>query len=232
MAPIAIDVGIGDTLQAINGILARRENERTTSWNPLGCELEAVSLTIADLDHMYFALLAEIEEILGQDQVSHERLNIAIEQATIYCADGRLLQRLSEWRGAIQSAAFSHTLKHRRYRALASTLRSIDEPLKRYIEHLYTLQNRYRDNDDDFTHLTPIADTLELPTDQRWNLATVLDLLRPAMQAHARIDDSGNDLSRGREACEEAIRNYDRALSLTLAHLVGHARQDLAMEGL
>jgi len=35
-----------------------------------------------------------------------------------------------------------------------------------------------------------------------------------------------------RKACEEAIRNYNRALSLALAQLIGHARQDPAMDRL
>jgi hypothetical protein len=142
MAPIAIDVGIGDTLPAIDGIFERRESERGTVWDSLAHQLEAESLTVGDLDRMYFSLLAEIEDVFAQSEPSRKRLDAVIDQASIYCTDGRLILRLAEWRGIIQSTAFNRALKHRRYRVLASTLRSIDDPLRRYIERLYRLQDR------------------------------------------------------------------------------------------
>jgi hypothetical protein len=141
MVPIAIDVGIGDTLDAIDAILARREHERDTVWDELACQLEAVSLTVADLDRMYFALLAEIERLIAKALPSTQQLAWVIRQGRTYCTDGRLTQRLAGWRGTIQSAAYNHHLKQRRYRTLSSTLRSIDDPLKRYIERLYLLQS-------------------------------------------------------------------------------------------
>ena len=70
MGLFAIDVGIGDTLQAINGILARRESERATVWDSLEHQLQAVSLTVGELDRMYFALLAEIEAVFTQPEIS------------------------------------------------------------------------------------------------------------------------------------------------------------------
>jgi hypothetical protein len=60
----------------------------------------------------------------------------------------------------------------------------------------------------------------------------VLELLKSMAAQLVEDDKSGEGLADPKEACEEAFRNYDRALSLTLGHLIGHARQDLAMEGL
>jgi hypothetical protein len=233
MAPIAIDVGIGDTLQAIDGILARREYERATVWDSLARQLEAVSLTVGDLDRMYFTLLAEIEDVFAQTHPSRERLDAVIDQASIYCTDGRLTLRLAEWRGVIQSAAFNRALKHRRYRVLASTLRSIDDPLRRYIERLYRLQDRDAGSVPEFAQPMQTEEVTEIPAyDQQWDLRTVLDLLKSVAVRLAEEEKLGEGLADPREACEEAIRNYDRALSLALAHLIGHARQDLAMERL
>jgi hypothetical protein len=233
MAPIAIDIGIGDTLQAINTILARRENERATVWDSLACQLEAVSLTVGELDRMYFVLLAEIEDVLAQAQPSRERLDAVIDQASTYCTDGRLTLRLVEWRGIIQSAAFNRALKHRRYRVLASTLRSIDDPLGRYIERLYRLQHEYASGVSEFARPIQTGDTPEsCAHDQQWDLVSVLDLLRSVAVQLVEADKLGQDLADPKEACEEAIRNYDRAVSLALVHLIGFARQDLAMERL
>jgi hypothetical protein len=81
MVPIAIDVGIGDTLQAINAILVRRESERGTVWDSLAHRLEAVSLTVGELDRMYFALLAEMEDIFTESKPSRERIDAVIRQA-------------------------------------------------------------------------------------------------------------------------------------------------------
>jgi len=67
MAPIAIDISISDSLQAIEGILERREHDRDTVWDSLASQLKAVSLTVSDLDRMYFVLLAEVEDILHRN---------------------------------------------------------------------------------------------------------------------------------------------------------------------
>jgi hypothetical protein len=139
--PIAIDLDIGNTLQAISGILARRDSERATVWDSLAYHLEAVSFAVGDLDRMYFSILAEIQNIFAEPKPSPERIETAIAQATIYCTDGRLALRLDEWRGVIEGAAFNRALKHRKFRTLVSTLRSIDDPLKRYIQRLYHLQD-------------------------------------------------------------------------------------------
>ena len=233
MDPIAIDVGIGETLQAINSIMARRENERATVWDSLACQLEGVSLTVGELDSMYFRLLAEIEDVLAQAQPSRERLDAVIDQAGTYCTDGRLTLRLTEWQGMIQGAAFNRALKDRRYRALASTLRNIDDPLGRYVQRLYHLQQEYTGGISEFARPTQAAVTTESSArDQQWDLAAVVVLLKSAMTQLPEGDKLGDGLADPKEACEDAIRNYDRALSLTLGHLIGHARQDLAMEGL
>ncbi len=232
MAPIAIDVGIGDTLQAINGILARRDSERATEWDSLAYQLEAVSFAVGDLDRMYFAVLAEIENIFAEPKPLNGSIEAVITQATIYCTDGRLALRLDEWRGAIESAAFSRAFNHRRYRTLTSTLRSINDPLTRYIQRLYHLQDGSSSSVGDLVHPAQFSDAPEsLPHDRKWDLRTVLKLLKLiAFQlAEDEFSDGVPDL---REACEQAIRNYDRALSLALVHLIGHARQDLAMERL
>ncbi len=232
MVPIAIDVGIGETLEAINGILTRHEHERDTVWDSLACQLEAVSLTVGDLDHMYFALLAEIEDVIAQGNLSGEQLASVISQGKIYCMDGRLTLRLAEWRGVIQSAAYNPYLKQRRYRSLASTLRSIDDPLKRYIERLYLLQG----NANEVPEYTQALETGQVPgsaiDDQRWDLRAVLELLDFVSAKVAKHEQHCLTRADPMDACEEAIRNYNRALSLTLAQLIGHARQDLAMEHL
>jgi len=120
--------------------MMRRDCEKVTVWDSLGDQLQAVLLTVGDLDRMHFVLLAEIEDIFEQPELSPERINEVIGQARRYCADEKLTLRLVEWRGAIQATAFNEALKHRRYRDLASTLRSIDDPLVRYIARLWRLQ--------------------------------------------------------------------------------------------
>jgi hypothetical protein len=229
MAPIAIDVG--DTLQTISAILARRESERGTVWDSLAHQLEAVSLTVGDLDRMYFALLAEVEDIFTEPKPSRERIDAVIKQASTYCTDGRLTLRLAEWRGVVQGAAFNPALKHRRYRVLASTLRSIDDPLRRYIDRLRHLQ------EGDFSGVRELARPMQPgktsevgARDQQWDLRTVLELLKLMAVQLGEVGTFGEGLADPGEACEEAIRNYDRALSLALVHLIGLARQDLAME--
>jgi hypothetical protein len=233
MAPIAIDVGIGDTLQAINTILARRGHDRSAVFDSLACDLEAVSLAVGELDRMYFALLAEVEDIFAKPEPSRGRLDAVINQASIYCTDGRLTLRLVEWQGKIQGAAFNGALKHRRYRVLASTLRSIDDPLSRYIERLYRLQDGYDNDVSRFVRPVQTEGNPEIPTpDRKWDLTTVLGLLKSVAARLGEENSLGEGLADPREACEEAIRNYDRALSLALVHLIGFARQDLAMERL
>jgi hypothetical protein len=167
---------------------------------------------------MYLRLLAEAEDIFAQSRPSPEHIEGVIGQMHTYCTDDRLTVRLVEWRGAIQAAAFDHTLKHRRYRDLASSLRSIDDPLRRYIERLQALQ----------AEGNPKAPT----HDQQWDLRTVLGLLERVAAQLAQTGQVGEVLLDVREACEETIRNYNKALSLVLAQLIGHARQDLAIDRL
>ena len=52
----------------------------------------------------------------------------AITQATINCSDGRFALRLDEWRGAIESAAFSRALLAARIRScrMSTTTRKLD----------------------------------------------------------------------------------------------------------
>jgi hypothetical protein len=178
VAPIAIDLDIGSTLQAIDGILARRESERATVWDSLAYQLEAVSFAVGNLDRMYFAVLAEIENVFADPKPVPERIDVIIAQATLYCTDGRLALRLDDWRGAIESAAFNRALKHRQYRTLASALRSINDPLTRYIQRLYHLQYG-SDSVRDLMHTVLAGDAPEsvLP-DRHWDLRTVLDLVK------------------------------------------------------
>lgn len=233
MAPIAIDIGIGDTLQAVDGILARRGSERAAVWQSLGNQLQAALETVGELDGMYYALLAEIEDIFEDSPLSPERITNVIDQTDIYCTDERLIGRLVEWRGAIQAAAFNHALKQRRYRDIAATLRSIDDPLGRYIERLWHLQDEDISSVRERLQQIGTGKVSEVPApDQRWDLRTVLELLK-LVAAHLADDGQyGEGLPNPAEACEEAVRNYDRALYLALAALIGHARQDLAMDRL
>jgi hypothetical protein len=71
-----------------------------------------------------------------------------------------------------------------------------------------------------------------VPHDRKWDLRTVLDLLKSAAAQLSQEEQPTDGVADLSEACEEAIRNYDRALSLALVQLIGHARQDLAMERL
>jgi len=233
VVPIAVDVGIGDTLRAINEILARRESERATVWESLEHQLQAVSLTVGDVDRMYLTLLAEIEDIFMQPPPSGERITAVIGQATTYCIDGRLTLHLAEWRAAIQGAAFNRALKHRRYRPLASALRSIDDPLGRYIERLYRLQDENASNVRELLQSMQAKNITEnAVADQQWDLRTVLELLKLVAVRLVQKGKISEGLPDPAEACEEAMRNYNRALSLVLAQLIGHARQELAMESL
>jgi hypothetical protein len=65
---------------------------------------------------------------------------MVIREARTYIRDDVLLMRLRQWRGVIRSAAYSRELHHRRYRDLASALRSIDEQLGRYIQRMEDLK--------------------------------------------------------------------------------------------
>ena len=232
MTPITIDAGIGDILQAISSIIARGKSERERVWDSLAHQLEAVSLTVGELDRTYFVLLAEIEDVFAQPQLSLERVNTVIEQASTYCTDERPVLQLAEWRGAIQEAAFNYALKHRRYRILASTLRSIDDPLERYIERLNRLQEGSIGGVPELVHSMPTNDSPETRAkDQQWDLRTVLELLKLIAIQLGKDGKFGDGLEDPSEVCEEAIRNYNRALSLALVQLIGHARQDLARGG-
>jgi hypothetical protein len=218
MAAISIDLGISDTLRAINEILARRESGRATAWEPLDAQLQVVLRTVEELDTMYLKLLAEIGDIFAQPQPSIERITGAIQQATTYCTNETLALSLMEARGQIKAAAFNDVLKPRRYRDLAQTLRSVDEPLARYIDRLSQLQD---------------ADDPEIPThDQHWDLRTVLQLLKLVAAHLSEHGGVGQEIPDASDACEEAVRNYNRSLSLAIATLIGHARQDLAMDRL
>jgi hypothetical protein len=233
VALIAIDVDIANTIRAIDEILTRRESEQATGWDSLGDQLQALSLTVEDLDRMYYALLAEVENIFEQSPASSQRITNVIGQASTYCTDPTLLERLAQWRGAIQAAAFDSALKNRRFRDLASTLRSIDDPLRRYIDRLSQLQTENVSGARKRLQQIQAGNTLEGPThDQWWDLRTVLELLKLIAEHLAEYSQIDKSLPNPREACEEAIRNFDRALSLALGQLIGHARQDLALDRL
>ena len=210
---IAINVDIADTLQAIDEILGRRRSGRAAVWQSLGSQLQAALETAGELDRMYFALLAEIEDIFEQHPPSSERITDVIHQADIYCTDERLIGCLVEWRGEIQAAAFDHTLKRRRFRDIAATLRSIDDPLGRYIERLWRLQTEDVSSVRERVQQIRAGNTAVVPTsDQQWDLRTVLELLK---MVAARLPDNGQDgegLLNPADACEEAVRNYNRAL--------------------
>jgi hypothetical protein len=71
-----------------------------------------------------------------------------------------------------------------------------------------------------------------LPHDRKYDLRTVLELLKSAASQLSQDDQLSDGVADLSEACEEDTRNYDRALSLVLVQLLSHARQDLAMERL
>jgi hypothetical protein len=211
MTAIGIDLDIGDTVRAVDEILARHTSAEATIWDSLCDELEAIARIAMALDDMYLSLIVEIENIAGQPGPSPERIAIAIQQGRIYCSDRHLLGRLVELRAAIKVAAFHHDLHRRRYREIASTLRSIYERLGTYIVRL----RRFQDGDDQ-----------ESPGDRpRWDLKRLLDLLGRGNSAATGADD-GVQID---DACEEAIRNFDSALSEHLLSLIGRARQQLMM---
>ena len=230
---IAINVDIADTLRAIDEILGRRGSEHAAVWQALGNKLQAALETVGELDRMYFALLAEIEDIFKQDPPASERITDVIHQADTYCTDDRLIGRLVEWRGEIQAAAFNHALKRRRFRDIAATLRSIDDPLGRYIERLGRLQTEDVSSVRQRLQQIKAGNTTEVPTlDQLWDLRTVLELLKMVAAQRSDNGQDGEVRLNPTDACEEAVRNYNRALYLAIAELIGHARQDLALDRL
>jgi hypothetical protein len=210
MATIDIDLGIADTIRAIDEILARRESRRETAWEFLADQLEAVSKAVSDLDTMYLGLLAEIEDVVMHSPPPRDRLDAAIHQTRIYLTAERLPLCLSDWRGAIEAAAFYPELKHRKYRSLASTLLGIEHALGIYINRLERLQAR--ETDRGRSDLSGMQVQLEV---------IVADL------------DGGKcsdeHLSEARESCEQAIRTYTRTLASTLEQLIGNARGDIAL---
>jgi hypothetical protein len=210
LAIIDINLDIGDTIRAIDEILARGQTRQETAWEFLADQLEAVAKTVSDLDTMYLRLLGEIEDILMHSPLSRDRLDAAIQQIRTYRTDERLFGRLSEWRGIVEAAAFQPALKHRKYRSLASTLLSIDHALGIYIDRLGRVQAGETDHgrpDLSGMQVQLEAIAVELDSDER----------------------SGELLSEARESCEQAIRTYTRALASALAQLIGNARGDIAL---
>ena len=82
MTAIGIDLDIGDTVRAIDEILARRASAETTVWDSLRDELDAIAQTTMALDEMYLSLLTEIEDIIGKREPSAERIAAVIRQGT------------------------------------------------------------------------------------------------------------------------------------------------------
>lgn len=211
MTAVGIDLDIGDTVRAVDEILARRASSEATVWDSLRDQLEAIARTTMALDDMYLSLLVEIETIAEESKPSSEQIAALIRQGRIYCSDRQLLGHLVELRSSIGVAAFHHDLDRRRYRELASTLRSIDERLGTYIARL----KRFQTGED---LMAPGEGT-------RWDLRGLLDLLsRDSSQGAG----SGDDVQM-LHACEEAIRNFDSALSEDLLSLIGRAKQQLMM---
>jgi len=230
---IAIDVDIADTLQLIDKIFTCRESEHATVWKSLGDKLQAVSLTVGELDNMYYRVLADMYDIFSQSKPDPKRIDDTIKQAQTYCTNTRLTFCLEEWQGEIQDAAFNHALKHHRYRELASTLRSIDGPLGRFIDRLSSLQSPDTSDVHERPARMQVSNTPEVSTDDKqWDLKTVLEVVKLAAEHPVEEGQSGESPPDLADICEEAIRNYDRALSPTLALLIGHAMQELAMVGL
>lgn len=208
---IGIDLDIGDAVRAIDEILARRSSVETTVWDSLRDELDAIGQTTMALDDMYLSLLTEIEDIVRQPESSAERVAAVTRQAHLYCNDRNLLGRLIELQAAVRVAAFHEDLKRRRYREISSTLRSIDARLGTYLARL----GRFQSGKDAETH----------DKGSHWDLMTLLDLLRRTVPLGVPADDDTPIL----QACEEAIRNFDGALSEDLWSLIGRAKQQLAM---
>lgn len=232
MAPIAIDLDIGSTLQAIDVILSRRYSDRATVWDFLSYDLEAVAFAIAGLDRMYLRILAEVEDVVSEPKPSPERIKDVIAQANMHCTDGRLSPRLAEWRGIIESTAYSRTLKDRRYRELISTLRSINELLESYVLRLYRPQDGGDVSVQELKQPVQVGDTSEpVLHDRKWDLRTVLDLLK-SVSFQLPEDEFTNSVASLREACEQAVRNYNKSYSRNLANLIGVAEGELALERL
>jgi hypothetical protein len=105
--------------------------------------------------------------------------------------------------------------------------------MRRYIDRLRHLQEGDVSAVRELVRQMHTTDTPEARArDQQWDLRTVLELLKLTAVQLEEYDTYGEGLVDPAEACEEAIRNYDRTLTLALVHLIGHARQDLAMERL
>jgi hypothetical protein len=211
MTAIGIDLDIGDTVRAIDEILARRASAETTVWDSLRDELDAIGQTTMTLDGMYLSLLTEIEDIVGQPELPVERITAVTRQAHLYCNDRNLLGRLIELQAAVRVAAFHEDLERRRYREISSTLRSIDARLGAYIARL----GRFQNGADSETHFQG----------SRWDLKSLLNLLRRKASLSVSADDDIPIM----QACEEAIRNFDGTLSQDLWSLIGRAKQQLAM---
>jgi hypothetical protein len=211
MTAIGIDLDIGDTVRAIDEILARRASAETTVWDSLRDELEAIAHTTMALDEMYLSLLTEIEDIAAQADPSAERIAAVLRQGHLYCSSRDLVGRLVELQAAVQVAAFHDDLKRRRYREISSTLHSIDSRLGTYIARLRRFQNG--------------EDPEAQGKGKHCDLRMLLDLLARQAPFGLRTDDEISVI----DACEEAIRNFDGALSEDLWSLIGRARQQLAM---
>jgi hypothetical protein len=229
MAAIGIDIGIADTLRAIDGILEHREARRDSVWDSLAAQLQAVVKTVSDLDQMYLSLLGEIEAVF-EVSPSPERVATVVHEARAYMRDDQLLMKLMQWQGVIRSAAYSRELNQRRYRDLASALRSIHDQLGRYITRLEGLQT---DGPPNYPEGVSTQADSDVPSSQRWNLRTLLELIRAWQDDYDAGDEVAIRNVQGLlDACEQAIRNYDRSPSHGLAQLVGQATEELALSRL
>ena len=211
MTAIGIDLDIGDAVKAIDDIMERRASAATTVWESFRVSLEAIGQAIMALDDMYLSLLTEIEDIARQPQPSAERIAAVLREGRNYCSDRKLLGRLIELRASVSVAAFHDDLKRRQYREISYTLRSIDIRLGTYIAQL----QRFEEGN--------VVDTRH--EGARWDLKSLLDLLAEKSSLELRADDR-TPITR---ACEDAIRNFDGALSADLWTLIGRARQQLTM---
>ena len=126
--------------------------------------------------------------------------------------------RLVDARGKLLIAAQPEALvaehgdtDRRRYREISSTLRSVDARLGTYIARLRRFQSG--------------KDSEAQEKGSGWDLKSLLELL--ARQASLGVCP-GDDIPI-MHACEEAIRNFDGALSEDPWPLIGRARQQLAM---
>jgi hypothetical protein len=134
MSPItvSVDVGIGECVQVLDSIAARRASRKESYLSNLCDDLEAATTIINTLDNLFIELVLGFKDPrVVEDQVA---LGAHLEETMKYLSIRQLLPALERLTGSIMGAAQNKRLK--RFKDLVSTLEDLVRALEAYREEL------------------------------------------------------------------------------------------------